>query len=306
MVYFGSSFADSPVLAIAPQTAHQAIALDKTASTSIPAPTMMPRAFSRSRVPAATPSRSTGAGRKRTREEAEPDLSDADDSTPSVSAASTPDNVWMSGNDMALFETELAASSSRTEALSAAEAMLKTQIKTDMQMKHDQQLSGRSYKTQRRGQTEPLAAASPHVEPAGSGASGHSEPPAHVVVDDFTLHLGIGWRRISNDEHIQAAARGWARFIENHYPISNVVIRLESKGLQSYLVEASEGYFLFDENLRHGRLVSTTGEGALQNLKSNPPVFAGPETLMAATQPTIAPFNNARVFGTLEMEMEVC
>ncbi|KAL2113007.1 hypothetical protein VUR80DRAFT_5767 [Thermomyces stellatus] len=302
MVYFGSSFADSPVLTIAPQTAHQAIALGKAASTSIPAP-VMPRAFPPDRVATTTRSRSTGAGRKRTREESEPDLTDADDSTPSVSSTSTPDNVWMSGNDMALFETEVAASSSQTEALSAAEAMRKTEIKTHMEMQHDQQLSGRSHK--RRGQMAPVAAASSDTESTGCDASGSAEP-AHVVVDDFTLQLGIGWRRISNDEHIQAAARGWARFIENHYPISNVVIRLQSKGLQSYLVEATEGYFLFDENLRHGRLVSTTGEHALQNLRSHPPVFEGPEILMAATQPTIAPRNSARVFGTLEMEMEVC
>lgn len=303
MVYFGSSFADSPVLTIAPQTAHQAIALDKTAS-SAPAPAMPP-AFPPSCVATSTPSRSTGAGRKRSREEAEPDLSDADDSTPSVSSASTPDNVWMSGNDMALFETEVTASSFQAETLSAAEAMRKTEMKTNMQMQQDQQLSGRSFKTQRRGQMEPAAAASPGPESTRLDVSGPS-PPAHVVVDDFTLHLGIGWRRISNEDHIQAAARGWARFIENHYPISNVAIRLESKGLQSYLIEASEGYFLFDENLRHGRLVSTTGEGALQNLKSHPPVFEGPETMMAATQPTIAPYSSARMFGALEMEMEVC
>ncbi|MBE3048875.1 hypothetical protein IMZ48_41530 [Candidatus Bathyarchaeota archaeon] len=266
----------------------------------------MPRAFPPSRAATTIPSRSTGAGRKRTRDEAEPDLSDADDSTPSVSAASTPDNVWMSGNDMAMFETEVAAFPFQTEVLSAAEAMRKTEMKTNMQMQHDQQLSGRSHKTQRRGQMAPVAASSPDTGSPNPDASGHSNP-AHVVVDDFTLQLGIGWKRISNDDHIQAAARGWARFIENHYPITNAVIRLESKGLQSYLIEASEGYFLFDENLRHGRLVSTTGEGALQNLKSHPPAFEGPETMMAATQPKIAPYSSsARMFGTLDMEMEVC
>lgn len=302
MVYFGSSFADDPVLTIAPETVHQAITLGNAASSST-AP-MTSHAFPPSHVATAAPSRPTGAGRKRSREESEPDLSDADDSTPTESAAQTPDNVWLFGNDMAMSEPEVAASPAHTDTLSATEAMRKTEMKTNLEMQHDQQLSGRSHKTQRRGQMAAFAAASP-AESAQSIASGPSEP-AHLVVDDFTLHLGIGWRRISNDEHIQAAARGWARFIQNHYPISNVVIRLESKGLQSYLVEAAEGYFLFDENLRHGRLVSATGEGALQNLKSHPPVFEGPETMMAATQPTIAPYNNARVFGTLDMEMEVC
>lgn len=300
MVYFGSSFADDPVLTIAPETVHQAITLGNSASSST-AP-MNSRAFSPSRISTAAPSRPTGAGRKRSREES-PDLTDADDSTPTESAAQTPENVWMSGNDMAMSEPEVATSPANTDTLSAAEAMRKAERKTNLEMQHDQQLSGRSHKTQRRGQMAAFAA-SPAAS-AAPNASGPSEP-AHLVVDDFTLHLGIGWRRISNDEHIQAAARGWARFIQNHYPITNVVIRLESKGLQSYLVEAAEGYFLFDENLRHGRLVSTTGAGALQNLKSHPPVFEGPETMMASAQPTIAPYNNARVFGTLDMEMEVC
>ncbi|OAA46250.1 hypothetical protein NOR_03003 [Metarhizium rileyi] len=98
-----------------------------------------------------------------------------------------------------------------------------------------------------------------------------------LVIDKFTVHLGIGWRRLSSEEHIQAAARGWAKFIENHFALSNVSICLESKGLQSYLVEASDGYYLFTENLRHGQLVSRTAEGALQNLQSHPPMFEGPE-----------------------------
>ncbi|QPH04478.1 hypothetical protein C2857_001511 [Epichloe festucae Fl1] len=98
-----------------------------------------------------------------------------------------------------------------------------------------------------------------------------------LVIDNFTVHLGIGWRSISDDGHYQAAARGWARFIENSYGLTGVRICLESKGLQSYLVETSNGYFLFAENLRRGRLVSATAEGALRNLKLSPPQFEGPE-----------------------------
>ncbi|OAA33675.1 hypothetical protein AAL_01140 [Moelleriella libera RCEF 2490] len=96
-------------------------------------------------------------------------------------------------------------------------------------------------------------------------------------VDPYAVCLGVGWGRISEDEHIQAAARGWARFIEINYGFSRVRICLESKGLQSYLVEASNGYFLFSENLRKGRLVSRTVEGALHNLTLSPPGFEGPE-----------------------------
>lgn len=98
-----------------------------------------------------------------------------------------------------------------------------------------------------------------------------------LVVDDCTLHLGIGWRRIGDGEDMQAAARGWARFIERNFALTGVRICLESRGLQSYLVEADEGFFLFDENLRCGRLVSRSVEGVLGNLKLSPPVFDGPE-----------------------------
>jgi hypothetical protein len=104
------------------------------------------------------------------------------------------------------------------------------------------------------------------------------------TVDDFTIYLGIGWSRISADEHIQAAARGWAKFIENHYPVHDPEIRLQSKGLASYLVEAREGWFLFSEDLRQGRLISSSFARAFENLKNVPPKFDGHEILSAATQ----------------------
>ncbi|KAL1899597.1 hypothetical protein Cpir12675_001365 [Ceratocystis pirilliformis] len=104
------------------------------------------------------------------------------------------------------------------------------------------------------------------------------------TIDELTLHLGIGWRRLSSEEHIRAAARGWARYIEMHYPLSNVTITLESKALQSYLVESNEGFFLFSEDLRQGRLVSRTREGVLANLKTNPPVFDSSSYPMSASE----------------------
>lgn len=101
------------------------------------------------------------------------------------------------------------------------------------------------------------------------------------AVDDFTRHLGIGWSAISADPDIQAAARGWTKFIENHFPVTNARIRLQSRGLASYLVEADEGFFLFQEDLKKGQLVSTILEKTLQNLSSPVPVFDG-ETVMEA------------------------
>ncbi|KAG5933046.1 hypothetical protein E4U59_007107 [Claviceps monticola] len=143
------------------------------------------------------------------------------------------------------------------------------------------QTVSRNHKTQRLDRTThkaPLRStvyqpASMSLPESVSSANTHDA----LVIDNFTVHLGIGWRSISGDEHIQAAARGWARFIENNYGLAKVRICLESKGLQSYLIEASSGYFLFAEDLRQGRLVSPTAEGALNNLQLSPPIFEGPE-----------------------------
>jgi hypothetical protein len=112
-------------------------------------------------------------------------------------------------------------------------------------------------------------------------ASSPPKMPDEPTFDVFKMHLGIGWSRISDDEDIQAAACGWAKFIENHYPVSDVHIRLQSKGLASYLVEAKEGWFLFGEDLREGRLVSASLERIFENLRSVPPVFDGEEMMLA-------------------------
>ena len=116
---------------------------------------------------------------------------------------------------------------------------------------------------------------------AASPTNGHVEPP----VDDFTRHLGIGWSLISADEDIQAAARGWTRYIDNHYPVTNAKIRLQSKGLASYLVEANEGYFLFGEDLKQGRLVSATLERTWVNLQGPVPIFESEGVMQADESP---------------------
>lgn len=114
--------------------------------------------------------------------------------------------------------------------------------------------------------------------------NGHTEP----TVDDFTRHLGIGWSSVNTaDTDIQAAARGWTKFIENHFPITDAKIRLQSKGLASYLVESNEGYFLFGENLRQGRLVSTSLENTWVNLRGAVPVFEGDVVMEAGSTPKI-------------------
>ncbi|KAH6711145.1 hypothetical protein BKA61DRAFT_578962 [Leptodontidium sp. MPI-SDFR-AT-0119] len=129
----------------------------------------------------------------------------------------------------------------------------------------------------------------PEEQPAINGeAASPGSPERHhePTVDAFTLHLGIGWSSMDNaGPDIQAAARGWAKFIENHFPVTNAKIQLQSKGLSSYLVEANEGYFLFGEDLKQGRLVSTSLEKTFANLREPTPVFDGDVVMEAGQTP---------------------
>ncbi|KFX96348.1 hypothetical protein O988_05360 [Pseudogymnoascus sp. VKM F-3808] len=121
-----------------------------------------------------------------------------------------------------------------------------------------------------------------------SSSPTRQSPLRGPTVDDYTMHLGIGWSRISNDVDMQAAARGWAKYIENHFHITSPKILLQSNGLASYLVEAKEGWFLFGEDLAQGRLVATTLDRTFENLRTSPPVFDGGEVLVPVAEPAKA------------------
>jgi hypothetical protein len=101
----------------------------------------------------------------------------------------------------------------------------------------------------------------------------HSSDPATPVVDDYTLALGIGWTKIaSEDPDTQAAARGWVKYIENHYPryVYGAEIPSKSKGLNAYLVGCHEGFFLFSDDLLDGRMVARNWQDCIQNLRVHP------------------------------------
>lgn len=147
----------------------------------------------------------------------------------------------------------------------------------------------RSHKSQRLD----LGVTSSRSEDA-NGWNGHSASSSPTrqspinqgpTIDDFTMHLGVGWSRISSDEDMQAAARGWAKYIENHFQISKPRILLQSKGLSSYLIEASEGWFLFAEDLSEGKLVATSLDRTFENLRTSPPIFDGGQLLVASADP---------------------
>lgn len=112
------------------------------------------------------------------------------------------------------------------------------------------------------------------------------EDPA---IDQFTHLLGVGWSRVSEDKDVQAATRGCAKYIENHYPLSMAKILLKSKSLDACLAETGEGYYLFQEDLSEGKLVGRDWVTCLGNLQRSPIIFEGMATLKAVRTPVITP-----------------
>lgn len=290
MAFFDRSYSTaSPVLGIQPQAPHQS-------PFSRPFFSHQSQPFgysvSCSNRPALK-STATFAGRKRSRDEAAVNLDDPEKSVP-VPKVEEPEDEWEYGPGMILIKKKTgyvgdATSQSGTwvEEKAAQDHSRKLEEATILQEKLSQERpSLRSNKSQRLDLARSTDSTTSGVNiEHDSSTKGPSQP----VVDDFTIHLGIGWAQISTDEHIQAAVRGWQRYIENHFPVTGAKIRLESRGLNAYLVEAHEGFFLFANDLREGRLVSRDAYCALQNLKSSPPTFDGSETITAAESPRPQP-----------------
>lgn len=265
---------------------------------------------------------SSTAGRKRSRDEAGVNLDVDEVKLQTIEPVKEAEDEWVYGEGMTLIKSPTsyiadAGNQSGTwlEEKVAADAIRKNEEARAFNQQERPSL--RSSKSQRLdmnviilpGNTSQIIRSSPNrdVNPAIPNSGLSTDTSSQPIIDNFTLHLGIGWSRISENEHIQAAARGWARYIENHFPVTNVQIQLESKGLQSYLVEAAEGFFLFAENLRQGQLVSQDLNRAFANLKMSPPVFEGPEVMSAAESPkpiaTISPHGTAATTIDVEMEM---
>ena len=118
------------------------------------------------------------------------------------------------------------------------------------------------------------------------------------VSDSATHLLGVGWKLICQEDDTQAAAKGWAKYINNHYPsITNAQLLLKSEGHQAYLVkatsageevESTEGFFLFAEDLNEGRLVAKTWDTCIPKLQTSPINFEGEEGLRAVRIPPIS------------------
>ena len=120
------------------------------------------------------------------------------------------------------------------------------------------------------------ASLSPDTRPTGIG-------PGEPVVDEFSRLFGIGWRQPSPTAR-QGSARGWARYIETHYPLTNVEIMALTG--ERTLVRSNEGTFLFREDLRQGQLLSRDYNEAAARLRQNPvsPVFESAHPITANPQ----------------------
>jgi len=284
----------SPVLTMPSGTAHQpfgtsAFGHQTTLFNNLASASNMQPGFAQ--MPMASTTRTS---RKRSRDEAGVNLDVAEAKLSTVEPIKESEDGWIFGPGMTLIKT----SSYVSEASSQSGTWLEEQAAQEKARKDqearavDQQTrpSLRTNKSQRLDMTSVVlpenGSQSNRSSPVRESEALTSAANAQPSIDNFTMHLGIGWSRISQDEHLQAAARGWARYIENHYPVSNVQIQLESRGLQSYLVEANEGFFLFAENLQQGQFVSKDLTRTFENLRSNPPIFEGAAPMSAASSPS--------------------
>lgn len=290
MAFFDRSYSTaSPIMGIQPQAAHQS-PFDRPFFSHQSQSYSYPSSCSGRPILKST---ATFAGRKRSRDEAAVNLDEPEKVVPAPKVEE-PVDEWEYGPGMVLIKKTTgyvrdASSQSGTwvEEKAAQEHARKLEEATIVQEKLSQERpSLRSNKSQRLDFHNDTSLPTPSASPTNDASP---KGPSQPVVDNFTMELGIGWAQLSTDEHIQAAIRGWQRYIENHFPVTDVKIRLQSKGLNAYLVEAHEGFFLFAENLREGRLVSRNPYCALQNLKTTPPVFDGSENMTAAESPRPQP-----------------
>jgi hypothetical protein len=295
-------WSNSPVLTMSPQPSHQSPFGVAGFPQQQPAPTASfgastaPNAFAASQQSAPTMSR------KRSRDEASINLEpDAPPPPPS-----NPEEGWVYGPGMTLIKPEQRyAADAGTQSGTWVEEKRENDEVTRRKLEEARRPIIRSHKSQRvdRSSSRSPLSFGPRKVPLTSTSVPIDTSNKLPEIDTFAIQLGIGWKRISEEEHIQAAARGWARFIENHYPITNANVRLESHAMQSYLVESNEGFFLFAENLRHGRLVSSNIVGAMQNLQSNPPAFEGAETLYPVESPKMMENASHQSAAAMDAEM---
>ena len=116
-------------------------------------------------------------------------------------------------------------------------------------------------------------------------------------IDQFNRKLGAGWSTTWEDPEFHSTVSTFCEYIENCFPLKGVAFLAKCKSLQSFLVKANSGYFLFNEGLREGQLVARDFEITLERLQSLPRVFeTGSRDSVLYTNRSILPDGTA-VFG---------
>ena len=100
-----------------------------------------------------------------------------------------------------------------------------------------------------------------------------------IKIDEYARLLGIGWAMPGDESAVAAAMRGFHRFIENNFPLTNVKIAAQNKKDLLNLVQSVEGWFLFTDDLKAGQLLARKRAQAVSNLMHKPPKFEG-ETMI--------------------------
>ena len=81
----------------------------------------------------------------------------------------------------------------------------------------------------------------------------NASPGTESSIDGFRRQLGVGWVGVGGDGAHHAGSRGWARYIQNNYGLTNVQILAQSRAHgNAYLAQTAEGFYLFTEDLVQG------------------------------------------------------
>ncbi|KAL8702965.1 MAG: hypothetical protein Q9201_003869 [Fulgogasparrea decipioides] len=97
--------------------------------------------------------------------------------------------------------------------------------------------------------------------------------------DPMSLELGVGWKSMSEDPDHQAAARGWAKFIERRFVIDTVTV-LAKHNSESVLARASDGFYIFTPDLEQGAFVAKDWPGVVKDLRGSSTFWFGGRELL--------------------------
>lgn len=122
---------------------------------------------------------------------------------------------------------------------------------------------------------------------------GRSTTPqaADSTLEHLRQYLGVSWKPLSPS--VVQASNGWARYIQNHFPVGTAQILLYNDSWKAYFVRtlsagvagSSEQFFLFQESLMAARHVSNSLEIAMEKISH--------WSQMLVHGPTWSPLNDA-------------